>query len=72
MFMLIFWYCYDFIISPPIFMESVGIAHGFAVVVVLLKQGDSFRHLSSKTETSWKIERWMIHTILVFSLLLLR
>jgi polyferredoxin len=32
--------------------------------------GDSFRHLSSKTETSWKIERWMIH-ILVFLLLLL-
>jgi hypothetical protein len=23
--------------------------------------GDSYRHLSSKTDTSWKIERWMIH-----------
>jgi hypothetical protein len=40
MFMLIFWYCYDFLLSLflPIFMESVGIAHGFAVVVALLKQ----------------------------------
>jgi hypothetical protein len=47
-------------------MESVGIAHGFAVVVVLLKQRDSFRHLSSKTETSWKIERWMIHILVFF------
>jgi hypothetical protein len=25
--------------------------------------GDSYRHLSSKTDTSWKIERWMIHRI---------
>jgi polyferredoxin len=29
--------------------------------------GDSYRHLSSKTDTSWKIERWMIHSVLVFS-----
>ncbi len=28
--------------------------------------GDSFRHLSDKSITSWKIERWMIHSILVF------
>jgi hypothetical protein len=46
-------------------MESVGIAHGFAVVVAETA-GDSFRHLSSKTETSWKIERWMIHDISFF------
>ena len=29
--------------------------------------GDSFRHLSNKTDTVWKIERWMIHSVLVFS-----
>ena len=27
--------------------------------------GDPFRHLSSKTLNSWKIERWLIHSILV-------
>ncbi len=28
--------------------------------------GDSFRHLSDKSLKSWKIERWLIHSILVF------
>lgn len=32
--------------------------------------GDSFRHLSSKSITSWKIERWIIHSILLFVLLM--
>ena len=27
--------------------------------------GDSFRHLSSKKVSAWKLERWMIHTIMV-------
>lgn len=27
--------------------------------------GDSFRHLSDKSLTAWKIERWMIHSVLV-------
>lgn len=27
--------------------------------------GDSYRHLSSKSLTSWKVERWMIHSVLV-------
>ena len=30
--------------------------------------GDSFRQLSSKTEMSWKIERWVIHSVMVFVL----
>jgi len=29
--------------------------------------GDSFRQLSSKKMSAWKIERWLIHTVLVFS-----
>jgi hypothetical protein len=29
--------------------------------------GDPFRHLSDSTQKSWKIERWMIHSVLVFS-----
>ncbi|MBF2708072.1 4Fe-4S binding protein [Flavobacterium soyangense] len=29
--------------------------------------GDSFRQLSSKKQSTWKIERWLIHSVLVFS-----
>ncbi len=29
--------------------------------------GDSFRQLSSKKVSVWKIERWLIHTVLVFA-----
>lgn len=28
--------------------------------------GDSFRHLSKKSEKAWKFERWSIHLVLVF------
>lgn len=28
--------------------------------------GDSFRHLSSKKLSAWKIERWLIHGVMVF------
>jgi len=28
--------------------------------------GDSFRHLSDNSKRAWKIERWLIHTIVVF------
>ncbi|MDX2136101.1 MAG: 4Fe-4S dicluster-binding protein [Saprospiraceae bacterium] len=29
--------------------------------------GDPFRHLSDKSLSAWKIERWMIHSVLVFA-----
>ncbi|MFZ4633708.1 MAG: 4Fe-4S binding protein [Saprospiraceae bacterium] len=29
--------------------------------------GDPFRHLSDKSLNAWKIERWMIHSVLVFA-----
>ncbi len=32
--------------------------------------GDSFRHLSDKSTKAWKIERWMIHGVLLFSFLM--
>ncbi|MFD0863555.1 4Fe-4S binding protein [Sungkyunkwania multivorans] len=32
--------------------------------------GDSFRHLSSKKLSAWKFERWSIHTVLVFAVLM--
>lgn len=32
--------------------------------------GDPFRHLSDKSMNAWKIERWMIHSILAFSIVM--
>lgn len=32
--------------------------------------GDGFRQLSSKSTASWKIERWVIHSVMVFVLLM--
>ncbi|WP_299243270.1 4Fe-4S dicluster domain-containing protein [uncultured Aquimarina sp.] len=32
--------------------------------------GDSFRQLSDKSVSAWKLERWMIHTVLVFSVIM--
>jgi len=32
--------------------------------------GDSFRHLSDKRMSAWKFERWMIHSVLVFSIVM--
>ncbi len=32
--------------------------------------GDSFRQLSNKSIKAWKIERWLIHTVMVFSIIM--
>ena len=32
--------------------------------------GDSFRQLSSKKQSAWKLERWLIHSVLVFSVVM--
>lgn len=32
--------------------------------------GDSFRQLSSKKESAWKIERWVVHAVMVFVLVM--
>jgi polyferredoxin len=32
--------------------------------------GDSFRNLSSKKMSAWKIERWLVHLVLVFSVIM--
>lgn len=31
--------------------------------------GDAFRQLSDKSESAWRIERWLVHTVLVFSVI---
>ena len=28
--------------------------------------GDSYRHLSDKSQSAWKIERWVVHSVVVF------
>ena len=32
--------------------------------------GDSFRQLSDKTQKAWNVERWVIHSVLVFAVLM--
>jgi polyferredoxin len=32
--------------------------------------GDPFRQLSSKKQSAWKVERWLIHSVLVFSVVM--
>jgi len=32
--------------------------------------GDAFRQLSSKKQSAWQLERWLIHTVLVFSVIM--
>lgn len=32
--------------------------------------GDPFRHLSDKSLGAWKIERWMVHSVLVFAVIM--
>ncbi len=32
--------------------------------------GDSFRQLSDKSMTAWKVERWVVHSVLVFSVVM--
>jgi polyferredoxin len=70
MFMLVFGIALIFIISPILtyfygkrwYCSWVCGCGGLAETA-----GDSFRHLSSSTQKSWKIERWLIHSVLVFS-----
>ena len=70
LFMLIFGVAMIFIISPILtyfygkrwYCSWVCGCGGLAETA-----GDSFRHLSNSTQKAWKIERWMIHSILVFS-----
>jgi polyferredoxin len=73
MFMLLFGIAMIFIISPILtyfygkrwYCSWVCGCGGLAETA-----GDSFRQLSSKTDQSWKIERWLIHSVLAFSLIM--
>ena len=70
MFMLVFGIAMIFIISPILtyfygkrwYCSWVCGCGGLAETA-----GDNFRQLSSKKMSAWKFERWMIHSVLVFS-----
>jgi polyferredoxin len=70
LFMLVFGIAMIFIISPILtyfygkrwYCSWVCGCGGLAETA-----GDAFRHLSISTDKAWKIERWMIHGVLVFS-----
>ena len=70
LFMLVFGLAMIFIISPILtyfygkrwYCSWVCGCGGLAETA-----GDSFRHLSISTQKAWKIERWLIHSVLVFS-----
>ena len=70
MFMLVFGIAMIFIISPILtyfygkrwYCSWVCGCGGLAETA-----GDNFRQLSSKKMSAWKLERWLIHSILVFS-----
>lgn len=70
LFMLVFGVALIFIISPILtyfygkrwYCSWVCGCGGLAETA-----GDSFRHLSDNSLKAWKIERWMIHAVLVFS-----
>jgi polyferredoxin len=70
LFMLIFGIAMIFVISPILtyfygkrwYCSWVCGCGGLAETA-----GDSFRHLSNSSLKVWKIERWMIHLVLVFS-----
>ena len=69
MFMLLFGIAMIFIVSPILtyfygkrwYCSWVCGCGGLAETA-----GDSFRHLSNKSEKAWKFERWSIHLVLVF------
>ena len=33
--------------------------------------GDPFRHLSDKSTLAWRVERWVVHSVLVFVVLMI-
>jgi len=69
LFMLLFGLAMVFIISPVLtyfygkrwYCSWVCGCGGLAETA-----GDSYRHLSDKSLKAWKVERWMIHAVLVF------
>jgi hypothetical protein len=65
MFMLFFGIAMIFIIYSNLFLwKALVLFLGLWLWSLAETAGDSYRHLSSKTDTSWKIERWMIHSVL--------
>lgn len=70
----LFWALMMFLIITPVITYFVGkrwYCSWFCGCGGLAETaGDSFRHLSNKSVKAWKIERWVIHSVMIFVLLM--
>ncbi|PWL30414.1 MAG: FeS-binding protein [Fluviicola sp. XM-24bin1] len=69
-----FWGIILFLIATPVLTYYVGKRWYCSWVCgcggLAETAGDSFRQLSSKKESAWKIERWVVHSVMVFVLIM--
>ncbi len=67
---MLFWGIFSFVVLSPILTYFYGKRWYCSWVCgcggLAETAGDSFRHLSDKSLTAWKIERWVIYGVLVF------
>jgi Pyruvate/2-oxoacid:ferredoxin oxidoreductase delta subunit len=67
---MLFWGIISFLVLTPILTYFFGKRWYCSWVCgcggLAETAGDPFRHLSDKSLKAWKIERWMIHSVLVF------
>jgi polyferredoxin len=70
-FFMLFWGIALIIIAVPVFVYFFGKRWYCSWVCgcggLAETLGDPFRHLSNKTVKAWKVERWMVHGVLVFA-----
>ena len=70
---MVFWGAVMFFIATPVLTYFFGKRWYCSWVCgcggLAETAGDPFRHLSDKSLKAWKIERWMIHSVLVFVVL---
>ncbi len=67
---VMFWGIFSFLVLAPVLTYFYGKRWYCSWVCgcggLAETAGDSFRHLSDKSLMAWKIERWLIHGVLVF------
>ena len=56
--------------SSPISLVKMVLLLGMWMRGLAETAGDPFRHLSDKSLRAWKIERWLIHSVLAFIIIL--
>ena len=70
---MVFWSVVMFVVATPVLTYFFGKRWYCSWVCgcggLAETAGDPFRHLSDKSLGAWKIERWMVHSVLVFVVL---